>query len=78
MDGCCCSVLGAVATDQEREKLNPYGSSEHQSVNVLTDISFHVAKVSCTVRFRFWFSRVIILLTCACEVNSLNFGRDAG
>ncbi|XP_023713114.1 multidrug resistance-associated protein 5 isoform X5 [Cryptotermes secundus] len=43
------SALGAMsgrttATDQEKEKLNPYESSEHQSANVLTNISFQVAK----------------------------------
>jgi hypothetical protein len=31
---------------EEKEKLKPYESSEHQSANVLTDISFQVAKVS--------------------------------
>jgi hypothetical protein len=33
------------ATDQEKEKLNPY-ENKHQSVNVLSDINFQVAKVS--------------------------------
>jgi hypothetical protein len=31
---------------EEKEKLKLYESSEHQSANVLTDISFQVAKVS--------------------------------
>lgn len=67
VDGYCCSMLGALrrqspATDQEKEKLNPYGNSEHQSLTVLTDINFRVARVSCigfvsdslrTVRFHF-------------------------
>jgi hypothetical protein len=48
---CDCSPLGAKqvqlpATDQEKEKLNPYKNSEHRSVNALTDINFHAAKVS--------------------------------
>lgn len=48
---CACSPLGAKrtqqpATDQEKEKLNPYENSEHQSVNVLTDINFQAPKVS--------------------------------
>ena len=34
------------ATDQEKEKLNPYKTNENQSVNVLTDIDFHAVKVS--------------------------------
>jgi len=32
------------ATDQEKEKLNPYKNSEQQSVNALTDINFHAVK----------------------------------
>jgi hypothetical protein len=48
---CACSPLGAnqvqlPATDQEKEKLNPYKNSEHQSVIALTDINFHAPKVS--------------------------------
>jgi hypothetical protein len=48
---CACSPLGAKqmqlpATDQEKEKLNPYKNSEQQSVNALTDINFHAVRVS--------------------------------
>ena len=48
---CACSSVGAKlmqqpATDQEKEKLNPYKTNENQSVNVLTDIDFHAVKVS--------------------------------
>jgi hypothetical protein len=48
---CAHSPLGAKqkqlpATDQEKEKLNPYKNSEQQSVNALTDIDFHAVKVS--------------------------------
>lgn len=32
------------ATDQEKEKLNPYKNSEQQIVNALTDINFHAVK----------------------------------
>jgi hypothetical protein len=48
---CACSPLGAKqmrlpATDQEKEKLNPYKNSEQQNVNALTDINFYAVKVS--------------------------------
>jgi hypothetical protein len=48
---CACSPPGAKqmqpsATDQEKEKLNPYKNSEQQRVIALTDINFHAVKVS--------------------------------